>query len=176
MGMFFKKKIIGQYPHEVLRKDWENVMDALFRNTIANNAKGVAIICNTNRQDPTDGAGTVQQELVYHIRKQRIDEVRKGLKKLDTAHFENIFKNYFDSSQKSLDFYRIKNILAKEIIVYPLVHGEDKKGLLVFDHPISDSNSVHLMQVIKDVLNNPEVQSAPPPEEESPSEEEEEKD
>jgi len=77
MGMFFKKKIIGQYPHEVLRKDWENVMDALFRNTIANNAKGVAIICNTNRQDPTDGAGTVQQELVYHIRKQRIDEVTK---------------------------------------------------------------------------------------------------
>jgi len=117
MGMFFKKKIIGQYPHEVLRKDWENVMEALFRNTIANYAKGVGIICNTNRQDPADGAGTVQQELVYHIRKQRIDEVRKGLKKLD--------------------------------------------------------NSVHLMQVIKDVLNNPEVQSAPPSEEE---EEEEEKD
>jgi hypothetical protein len=45
-----------------------------------------------------------------------------------------------------------------------LVHGEDKKGLLVFDHPISDSNSVHIMQVIKDVLNNPEVESVPPPE------------
>jgi len=49
-------------------------------------------------------------------------------------------------------------------MVYPLVQGEDKKGLLVFDHPISDTNSVHIMQVIKDVLNNPEVESAPPPE------------
>jgi hypothetical protein len=53
-------------------------------------------------------------------------------------------------------------------MVYPLVHGEDKKGLLVFNYPISDSNSVHTMQVIKDVLNNPEVQSAPPSK--SPSE------
>ena len=44
MGFFFKKKIIGDYPHEVTRKDWENVMDALFRNMIANNAKGVAVI------------------------------------------------------------------------------------------------------------------------------------
>ena len=164
MGLFFKKNIIGQYPHDVLRKDWENVMDALFRNTIANYAKGVAVICNTSRKDPADGSGIVQQELVYHIRSQRVNEVRRSLKKIDTAHFENIFKNYFDSSQKSLDFYRIKNILAKEIMVYPLVHGEDRKGLLVFDHPISDSNSVHIMQVIKDVLNNPEVESVPPPE------------
>ena len=168
MGLFFKKNIIGQYPHDVLRKDWENVMDALFRNTIANNAKGVAVICNTTRQDPADGEGTVQKELAYHIRPQRIDEVRESLKKIDTAHFDKIFKNYFDSSQKSLDFYRIKNILDKDIMVYPLVHGEDKKGLLVFNYPISDSNSVHTMQVIKDVLNNPEVQSAPPSK--SPSE------
>mgnify|MGYP007000231107 len=46
MGLFFKKKIIGEHPHEVNRKDWENVLDALFRNMIANNAKGVAVICN----------------------------------------------------------------------------------------------------------------------------------
>jgi hypothetical protein len=65
MGLFFKHKITGQYPHEVQRKDWENVMDALFRNTIANNAKGVAVICNTTRQDPADGEGTVQKELAY---------------------------------------------------------------------------------------------------------------
>ena len=166
MGLFFKKNITGQYPHDVLRNDWENVMDALFRNTIANYAKGVAVICNTSRKDSADGSGAVQEELVYHIRPQRVDAVRVLLKKIDTAHFEKIFKNYLDSSQKRLDFYRIKNILAKEIIVYPLVHGEDKKGLLVFDYPISDSNSVHIMQVIKDVLNNPEVQSAPPSEDE----------
>ena len=165
-GIVFQKKITGQYPHDVLRKDWENVIDALFRNTIANYAKGVAVICNTYRKDPADGSGAVQKELVYHIRSQRVDEVRSFLRKIDTAYFENIFKNFLDSSQKRLDFYRIKNILAKEIIVYPLVHGEDKKGLLVFDHPISDSNSVHIMQVIKDVLNNPEVESAPPSEDE----------
>ena len=162
MGLFFKKNITGQYPHDVLRKDWENVMDALFRNTIANYAKGVAVICNTNRKDPADGSGKIQDELVYHIRLQRVEEDRRLLKKIDTAHFENIFKTYLDSSQKSLDFYRIKNILVKEIMVYPLVHGEYKKGLIVFDHPISDSNSVHIMRVIRDVLNNPEVKSAPP--------------
>ena len=166
MGLFFKKNITGQYPHDVLRKDWENVMDALFRNTIANYVKGVAVICNTSRKDSADGSGAVQDELVYHIRPQRVEAVRVLLKKIDTAQFENFFKNYLDSSQKRLDFYRIKNILAKEIIVYPLVHGEDKKGLLVFDHPISDSNSVHIMKVIKDVLNNTEVKSATPSEDE----------
>jgi hypothetical protein len=99
MGLFFKKKIIGQYPHDVLRKDWENVMDALFRNTIANYAKGVAVICNTSRKDLADGSGTIQDELVYHIRPQRLEEVRRSLRKIDTAHFENIFKTYLDSSQ-----------------------------------------------------------------------------
>ena len=166
MGLFFKKKKIFQYPHEVLRKDWENVVDALFRNTIANYAKGLAVICNTSRKDPDDGFGVVQDELVYHIRSQRVEEVRSLLKKIDTAHFESFFKIYLDSSQKRLDFYRIKDILKKEIIVYPLVHGEEKKGFLVFDHPISDSNSIHIMQVIKEVLNNPEVQSVPPFEDE----------
>ncbi|HIO11024.1 MAG TPA: hypothetical protein EYN12_05035 [Deltaproteobacteria bacterium] len=77
------------------------------------------------------------------------------------AHFEIIFKNYFDGKQKGQDFYRIKDILAKEIMVYPLMHGEGKKGLLVFDYPIADSNTIHIMKVIADVLNNPEVQSTP---------------
>ena len=162
MGLFFKKKIIGEHPHEVSRKDWENVMDALFRNMIANNAKGVAVICNTNREDQNDGAGIIQGELVYRIKAQRVDDVREDLKKIDMFHFENVFRTYFDSEhEKGLDFYRMKNILDKEIIVYPMVQGKYKKGLLVFEYPIADSNMNHIMQVIKDVLNNPEVQSAP---------------
>ena len=171
MGLFFKKKIIGEHPHEVSRKDWENVMDALFRNMIANNAKGVAVICNTNRENQDDGAGIIQGELIYRIKAQRVDEVREGLKKIDMFHFENVFKTYFDSEhEKGLDFYRMKNILDKEIIVYPLVQGKYKKGLLVFEYPISDSNMSHIMQVIKGVLNNPEVQSSPTPDSSSENE------
>ena len=162
MGLFFKKKVMGEHPHEVHRKDWENVMDALFRNMIANNAKGVAVICNTNRKDETDRLGSVQDELVYRIKAQRIDEVRERLKKIDMAFFKNIFDKYFSSEQeKGLDFYRMKNILQKEIMAYPLIQGEHKKGLLVFDYPIADSNMNHIMQVIKGVLDNPEVQSNP---------------
>ena len=171
MGLFFKKKIIGEHPHEVSRKDWENVMDALFRNMIANNAKGIAVICNTNRENQDDGAGIIQGELIYRIKAQRVDEVREGLKKIDMFHFENVFKTYFDSEhEKGLDFYRMKNILDKEIIVYPLVQGKYKKGLLVFEYPIADSNMTHIMQVIKDVLNNPEVKSAPTPDSSSENE------
>ncbi|MED5242069.1 MAG: hypothetical protein VYA66_09030, partial [SAR324 cluster bacterium] len=64
----------------------------------------------------------------------------------------------------------MKNILDKEIIVYPLVQGKYKKGLLVFEYPISDSNMSHIMQVIKDVLNNPEVKSSPTPDSSSENE------
>ena len=161
MGLFFKHKTIGHHQHEVIRKDWENVMEALFRSTIANYAKGVAVICNTSRENPEDGEGSVQQEMIYHIRLQRDDEVRALLKKIDLVHFENIFKKYNEGDQKGQDFYRIKSILAKEIMVYPLLRGENKKGLLVFDYPIADSNTAHIIQVISDVLNNPEVQVAP---------------
>ena len=91
--------------------------------------------------------------------------------KIDMFHFENVFKTYFDSEhEKGLDFYRMKNILDKEIIVYPLVQGKYKKGLLVFEYPISDSNMSHIMQVIKGVLNNPEVQSSPTPDSSSENE------
>ena len=159
MGFFFKKKIIGEHPHDVHRKDWENVLDALFRNMIANNAKGVAVICNTDRQNKDDGYGVVQEELVYRIKSKRVDEVREDLKKIDMAHFENVFKTFFEGErEKGQDFYRMKNILKVEIMAYPLVQGEDKKGLLVFEYPIADSNMIHIMQVIKGVLNNPEVQ------------------
>jgi hypothetical protein len=161
MGLFFKHKEKGHHPHDVLRKDWENVLEALFKYTIANYAKGIAVICNTSRQNPADVAGSVQEEMIYHIRKKRDDEVRAHLKKIDVTHFENIFKNYYESKQKGLDFYRIKSILAKEIMVYPLTQGEDKKALLVYDYPIAESNTQHIIQVIGDVLHNPEVKSEP---------------
>ena len=93
MGLFFKHKIIGHHPHEVIRKDWENVIEALYKYTIANYAKGIAVICNTSRQNPEDGAGSVQKEMIYHIRPKRDDEVRVHLEKIDLAHFEIIFKN-----------------------------------------------------------------------------------
>ena len=80
--MLFKKKSIEIHPHEVLRKDWENVLDALFRNTIANSVKGIGIICNTSREHPDDGEGIVQEELIYHIKQKRADEVRTQLKKM----------------------------------------------------------------------------------------------
>ena len=94
----------------------------------------------------------IQEELIYHIKQKRADEVRIPLKKLNSDQFENIFKNFFEGTQKGQDFYRIKNILSKEIMVYPLMQGETKKGLLVFDYPISESNSINILRTIKDIL------------------------
>ena len=85
--MLFKKKSIEIHLHEVLRKDWENVLDALFRNTIANSVKGIGIICNTSREHPGDGEGIVQEELIYNIKQKRADEVKTKLKKIDFDHF-----------------------------------------------------------------------------------------
>ena len=90
-------------------------MDALFRNVIANNSKGAAVICNTERQNQEDGEGEVHSGLVYRIKAQRIDEIRESLKKIDRLHFEKVFKTYFGGEHgKNLDFYRMKNILQKD--------------------------------------------------------------
>jgi len=152
MGLFSKKNVFGSHPHEVKRKDWENVLDDLFRNIIANSVKGIAIICNTSRQNPEDSEGVIQQEVIYHIKQKRVDEVRIQLKKLNSDQFEKIFKNYFEGSQKGQDFYRIKNILTNEIMVYPLLQGDTKKGLLVFDYPISESNTTNILRSVKGIL------------------------
>ncbi len=130
--MLFKKKSIEIHLHEVLRRDWENVLDALFRNTIANSVKGIGIICNTSREHPGDGEGIVQEELIYHIKQKRADEVRTQLKKIDFDHFKKIFENYTEGNQKGLDFYRIKNILTNEIMVYPLLKAESRIHFSLF--------------------------------------------
>ena len=161
--MLFKKKSIEIHLHEVLRKDWENVLDALFRNTIANSVHGIGIICNTSREHTGDGEGIVQEELIYHIKKKRADEVRTQLKKIDFVHFKKIIENYSEGSQKGLDFYRIKNILNNEIMVYPLMQRDEKYGLLVFDYPIDDEKTSKILSVINGVLKNPEIPSTPPP-------------
>ena len=162
--MLFRNKSIEVNLHEVSRKDWENVLDALFRNTIANSVKGIGIICNTCREHTDDGEGLVQEELIYHIKQKRADEVRTKLKKIDFDHFKKIFKNYSEGDQKGLDFYRIKNILANEIMVYPLIQRDKKFGLLVFDYPIEDEKTNKILKVINGVLKNPEIPPTPPPE------------
>ena len=157
--MLFKKRSIEIHLHEVSRKDWENVLDALFRNTIANSVKGIGIICNTIREHPDDGEGVVQKELIYHIKEKRADEVRTKLKKIDFEHFKKIFENYSEGDKKGLDFYRIKNILTNEIMVYPLMQRDKKFGLLIFDYPIEDEKISKIIRVINGVLKNPEIPS-----------------
>jgi len=162
--LLFKNKSTEVHLHEVSRKDWENVLDALFRNTIANSVKGIGIICNTCREHPDDGEGLVQEELIYHIKQKRADEVRTHLKKIDFDHFKKIFENYSEGNQKGLDFYRIKNILAHEIMVYPLIQSDKKFGLLIFDYPIEDEKTNKILKVINGVLKNPEIPPIPSPE------------
>ena len=162
--MLFKKRSTEIHLHEVSRKDWENVLDALFRNIIASSVKGIGIICNTSREHPGDGEGIVQEELIYHIKQKRVDEVRTLLKKIDFDHFKKIFENYSDGNQKGLDFYRIKNILNNEIMVYPLMQRDEKYGLLVFDYPIEDEKTNKIVKIINGVLKNPEIPSTPPSE------------
>ena len=162
--MLFKKKSVEIHLHEVLRQDWENVLDALFRNTNINSVKGIGIICNTCREHSGDGEGKIQEELIYHIKQKRADEVRTKLKKIDFDHFKKIFENYSDGNQKGLDFYRIKNILSNEIMVYPLIQRNEKYGLLIFDYPIEDEKTNKILNVVNGVLKNPEIPSTPPPE------------
>ena len=159
--MLFKKKSTEIHLHEVLRKDWENVLDALFRNTIANSVNGIGIICNTSREHSADGEGIVQQELIYHIKQKRADEVRIKLKKIDSDHFKKIFANFSEGKQKGLDFYRIKNILINEIMVYPLLQRNEKYGLLIFDYPIDAEITNKMLKIINGVLKNPEIPSKP---------------
>ena len=77
---------------------------------------------------------------------------------------KKIIENYTEGNQKGLDFYRIKNILTKEIMVYPLIQRDEKYGLLVFDYPIEDEKTNKIVKVINGVLKNPEIPSTPPSE------------
>ena len=163
MGLFSKRNKIGNYPHEVKRKDWENVLDALYKRTIASSAGGIAVISNTDREYPGDGVGALEKELTYRIKPKRADEVSARLRKIDSDNFYKIFKNSTEGAQKTQDFYRLKNILRDEIMVYPLMCGVASKGLLVFDFPLEERQMQKVLLGIKNELDQKEIPSAPRP-------------
>ena len=44
---------------------------------------------------------SVQEELIYHVKKNRANKVRSALKKIDMAHFERIFEKYLEGDHKN---------------------------------------------------------------------------
>ena len=44
---------------------------------------------------------SVQEELIYRVKKNRANEARSALKKIDMAHFERIFEKYLEGDHKN---------------------------------------------------------------------------
>ena len=140
----------SQKRHEIKRKDWEVVLDQLYKRCIAPTARGIGIISNTSRENSGDVEGELQEELTYRIKAREQGNLAYKMRQFNTEAFYNFFKLRSQSKKEDQDFFRLKKQVPFEVLVFPLTQGLVKKGLLIFESPVE---SMHLQKIIRIVLD-----------------------
>ena len=94
----------SQKRHEIKRKDWEVVLDQLYKRCIAPTARGIGIISNTSRENPGDVEGELQEELTYRIKEREQGNLAYKMRQFNTEAFYNFFKLRSQSKRKTRIF------------------------------------------------------------------------
>ena len=63
----FSNSGFQEQTHTVDRKDWENVLDSLYRQAINGHKVGLALVSDTIRANPEDVKGTNPGELTFPL-------------------------------------------------------------------------------------------------------------
>ena len=149
-----------EHTHFVRRKDWENVLDSLYRQAINGHKVGLALVSDTIRANPEDVEGTNPGELTFRIKSSLTYGMHDKLRKFDSKHFHSIFEACNDSKAKN-DFYHLKSVgIGQEVLLFLLSQGLEKKALLVFEFPMEPVILEKLLKQIKMELQRSEQ---PPP-------------
>jgi hypothetical protein len=156
----FSNSGFQEQTHTVARKDWENVLDSLYRQAINGHKVGLTLVSDTTRSNPEDVEGTNPGELTFRVKSSLPYKMHDKLRKFDSKHFHRIFEAYNDSKDKN-DFYHLKSIgIGQEVMIFPLAQGLEKKALLILKFPVEQVILEKLLQQIKIELQRPEL---PPP-------------
>ena len=150
----------SQNRHEIKRKDWEVLLDQLYKRCIAPVARGIGVISNTSRENPGDVEGELQEELTYGIKQRDHGRVAYQMRQLNTDAFYHFFKLRAQGNKDSEDFYRLKKQLPFEVLVYPLTQGLVKKGLLIFECPVEMMHLQKIIGIVLDEMKKPATTSA----------------
>ena len=113
----------SQKRHEIKRKDWEVVLDQLYKRCIAPTARGIGIISNTSRENSGDVEGELQEELTYRIKAREQGNLAYKMRQFNTEAFYNFFKLRSQSKKEDQDFFRLKKQVPFEVLVFPLTQG-----------------------------------------------------
>jgi len=149
-----------QHTHTVARKDWENVLDSLYRQAINGHKVGLALVSNTMRANSEDVEGTNPGELTFRLKSSLPYEMHDKLRKFDSKHFHSILEAYNDTKAKN-DFYHLKSIgIGQEVLIFPVTQGLEKKALLLFEYPAEQTILEKLLRQIEMELQRNEQ---PPP-------------
>ena len=97
----------SQKRHEIKRKDWEVVLDQLYKRCIAPTARGIGIISNTSRENSGDVEGELQEELTYRVKEREQGNLAYKMRQFNTEAFYNFFK--LRSQSKKEDSYPLAN-------------------------------------------------------------------
>ena len=141
--------------HEIKRKDWEVVLDQLYKRCIAPVARGIGVISNTSRENPSDIEGELQEELTYRIKQRDKGDLAFQMRQLNTEAFYQFFKIRAQGNKEKEDFFRLKKQLPFEVLVYPITKGLVKKGLLIFESPVESMHLQKIIRIVLDEMNQP---------------------
>ena len=145
----------SQKRHEIKRKDWEVVLDQLYKRCIAPTARGIGTISNTSRENSGDVEGELQEELTYRIKEREQGNLAYKMRQFNTEAFYNFFKLRSQSKKEDQDFFRLKKQVPFEVLVFPVSQGLVKKGLLIFESPMESMHLQKIIRIVLDEMKNP---------------------
>ena len=106
----------SQKRHEIKRKDWEVVLDQLYKRCIAPIARGIGVISNTSRENQLDTEGELQEELTYRIKQRDQGNLAFQMRQLNTEAFYQFFKIRAKGDKDKEDFFRLKKLLSSKYL------------------------------------------------------------
>ena len=110
----------SQKRHEIKRKDWEVVLDQLYKRCIAPTARGIGIISNTSRENSGDVEGELQEELTYRVKEREQGNLAYKMRQFNTEAFYNFFKLRLSTpSRRAVNTKLLQILLEKNF--FPLL-------------------------------------------------------
>ena len=122
--------------HNINYFNWEQILDKIYVKVVDPSIICYGIICNSEKQSNSDIYGHTSEYLIHRFHKNIDKSHHKIIASLQKIVFDNIFKQYLSIDyEKRSDFYHIekKYGIGLEILVYPLVGKDNKKGMILVD-------------------------------------------
>ena len=148
----YHKSITIKGLHNIFKPDWESILDRIYKKIIYPSLICYGIVSNTEKSSKSDIYGQLSKGITFRFHNNIDQSHHNKIVRLEKLHFERIFDNYLEIRDlERSDFYHLEKNQGfnMDILIYPLIAKNKKKGLLLVD--FDKSNQELLNNIITDL-------------------------